>query len=744
MNKLKRIIFSIVLSILVATSSPLAALAQEANSAVEATQTQEAQTQEEQNNNPVPSPEPPVQVEQTVVEEQNPVDPQESAEAEEANEAEGIDEDDGDEQDEDDENESSTENSPEISVSSNDGNDQSNSGQIGEASIDTGDATTGAAIVNSANVSSISPTSLGSSCSVCTSGGDANISNNNNGSGSNNDATVNSDNSNNTQITNDANLGNNLNLNSVTGSNEASKNVGDSEIITGDANVYATVINSTNGTGLGLAEFNIIDNHNGDIILTLPDGAYLSTCGLCNPSDVNLQNTGNGADSQNNANANFNNTNTTTIDNDSDVINNLYLNANSGDNAADKNVGDSSIETGDANVAASLLNLLNTTLSGGVAFVVNIFGDLVGDIIFPDTVSESASAQSQPQTSLSNVANGTESNNSTTLNSTNNNTTNINNNAGIFNNLIVDASTGDNLTSSNTGGNNSIESGDIEVNTEVLNVANVTSVGDGGEPLWLILVNDMGTWTGKIIGSISGQNYAGNGFIFSTTPTGEITALNSENGAESTNNANINATNSNELNIKNNANLTNNLYIDANTGGNSASKNTGGNSEITTGDVNIAASIINFVNTVIIGRPLMVGIINVFGSWTGNAVPPGYEPEASQGAIGGTDQQVTLTNTSSSTNNSGSSSSQSSNSILSGQLSTSGQSQVSGPIAIFSNNTNNSEEENNQEGGSNQPLVFGESDDSNSTSARQLAMMATIPSLLGALLVLRKLKSRES
>ena len=79
--------------------------------------------------------------------------------------------------------------------------------------------------------------------------------------------------------------------------------------------------------------------------------------------------------------------------------------------------------------------------------------------------------------------------------------------------------------------------------------------------------------------------------------------------------------------------------IGPNTGNNQANYNTGGDSTIKTGDVNVAVSIMNFVNTNIIGRTLMLGIINVFGSWTGNAVPPGQEQQAdggnSSGSTGG-------------------------------------------------------------------------------------------------------------
>ncbi|HLA03875.1 MAG TPA: hypothetical protein VJ065_01420, partial [Patescibacteria group bacterium] len=80
--------------------------------------------------------------------------------------------------------------------------------------------------------------------------------------------------------------------------------------------------------------------------------------------------------------------------------------------------------------------------------------------------------------------------------------------------------------------------------------------------------------------------------------------------------------------------IDNNVNLTANTGGNRASYNTGGDSSIKTGDANIAASIVNFINSNIIGRTVMVGIVNVFGSWLGDAVPPGEEPDGSGNSAG--------------------------------------------------------------------------------------------------------------
>ena len=72
-------------------------------------------------------------------------------------------------------------------------------------------------------------------------------------------------------------------------------------------------------------------------------------------------------------------------------------------------------------------------------------------------------------------------------------------------------------------------------------------------------------------------------------------ASNSNTGAGSDNDAEVNISNNVTINQSNNANINNNIYVNANTGGNSASKNTGDGS-VNTGDINGSISITNDVN----------------------------------------------------------------------------------------------------------------------------------------------------
>ena len=74
------------------------------------------------------------------------------------------------------------------------------------------------------------------------------------------------------------------------------------------------------------------------------------------------------------------------------------------------------------------------------------------------------------------------------------------------------------------------------------------------------------------------------------------TAENSNTGADSTNDASVDITNDVDISSNNSANIRNSIYVNANTGGNSASQNTGDGS-VSTGDINGSVSIRNDVNS---------------------------------------------------------------------------------------------------------------------------------------------------
>lgn len=134
------------------------------------------------------------------------------------------------------------------------------------------------------------------------------------------------------------------------------------------------------------------------------------------------------------------------------------------------------------------------------------------------------------------------------------------NTAEITNNIDINANTGGNTADNNTGGDTTISTGDITGEVDILNIGNVNAAGPSSN----------------------------------TTSTTDVSIT--DNGTGSTNTVTINLSNPFNLSQNNSAEIENNVNIDANTGGNSASGNTGGSANISTGDISFATNIINCLN----------------------------------------------------------------------------------------------------------------------------------------------------
>lgn len=503
-------------------------------------------------------------------------------------------------------------------------NQTGNNQQVGDTFLKTGDANNTGNIVTSANNNqSVLPNT------ATTSPAPNSNTVSNEGNGANSQSNTNLTNSNNktTNQDNQSHVLNNLHQSSITGRNSAVDNVGDTTLATGDANVTGTVISqlNTNIDGLAVSEFNIADNYQGDYIL---DFAKHCIIGCQNFSNTQVANTNNGANSQNNANLSTLTNQNTFQQNDAQAESNLILTADSGNNDASRNTGgDTFINTGDANVAANALSLVNNNLSGQVLYgVVNVFGKLVGDIIIPKEVLQGLGVcgDCTNDVNLMNSGNGSNSQNTAEANLSTNEDLFQTNEADIQNNIIVSGTTGDNQTSLNTDGVSYVSTGDTNVDAKALNIAN--SNMNGGN-WWLVLVNQAGQWIGKIMGAPEGNQFAGSdGTQFAVNGNGDITAINNGNGSGSSNEASVNQTTDTNIQQNNTAKVTNNLQLTANTGQNKASGNTGGDSVVKTGDSNVVASLVNFVNNNITGGgKLLVTVVNVFGEWAGNLFTPDQE-----------------------------------------------------------------------------------------------------------------------
>lgn len=507
-------------------------------------------------------------------------------------------------------NTSASENTQELSTEK---SGEVSDGGMGDAEISTGDATSTALVTTNANTNLSAEASNGGSVEVVNSG---------NGPDSQNSASVAIVDDSSTNQTNSAVVVNDVGQSATTGDNSASENMGSATVETGDANTTATVITAvnTNVDGVMVSEFNVIDDHVGDIILDF-GSSCVSGCGT---GDIVLENSGNGADSENSIDVLLSDTDATFQSNDATVENNLVLDSDSGGNDANKNMAGAEIGTGDANVSASVLTFANNNIAGDIIYaIVNIFGNLIGDIIFPDSVFLSNDVRG---TDIANSGNAAGSENEIVLSEIDASAIVQFNTADIENNVIASATTGDNTADKNMGGDTSISTGDAFVTVQILNIANLNLVaGD----YWLVIVNEAGKWIGKILGAPEDSNMAVSSLLeFEIGDNGDISLANKDNGPDSTNTIVLDSESSNEINQVNNAKIVNNLDLSANTGGNTANKNMNGNVSIETGDANIIANIVNFVNNNIVGGGrLFVNIVNVFGSWLGDFVSPGYTKE---------------------------------------------------------------------------------------------------------------------
>lgn len=246
-----------------------------------------------------------------------------------------------------------------------------------------------------------------------------------NGSHSNNDVDVNLDNNVDVNQSNYANIDNNIDVDASTGNNDANDNTnGDVNIDTGNANVNVDVQNIANKNVAS------VDN--------------------CCQGNFNIDIAGNGTDSDNNVDLNVDNDVDLDQDNYADFDNDIDADARTGGNDANDNTGGSvRIDTGNANVDASVMNTANynsARIGGGEGN-----GGLVSARI---------------------LGNGSHSDNNIDLDFDNNVDVNQDNYADFDNDLWLDATTGYNDANDNTGGDVEIDTGDADVNVEVDNLAN--------------------------------------------------------------------------------------------------------------------------------------------------------------------------------------------------------------------------------------------------------------------------------
>ncbi len=261
---------------------------------------------------------------------------------------------------------------------------------------------------------------------------------------------------------------------------------------------------------------------------------------------TNLTDTGNGADSTNILTQNVNTTTSVVQSNTANITNDISVNTESGDNTASKNTGgNTTISTGDSVAVVNLLTAANVNK----ALVTGCETCNSGD------------------TNLATSGNGADSQNTTTLNSVNTNSVFQNNDATLTNNVNAHLESGDNTASKNTGGT---AGGNVTIMT--------------GDSLGQVNITNRANANLAQIGTTGG------------TAGGTINLADTGNGADSNNIVTLNHNLTNMIVQGNAAWLHNNVDIYAESGDNTASKNTGNNTTIDTGMSSVTTNVDNAVN----------------------------------------------------------------------------------------------------------------------------------------------------
>lgn len=240
-----------------------------------------------------------------------------------------------------------------------------------------------------------------------------------------------------------------------------------------------------------------------------------------------------GANSTNTAKTEHENKIKVKNENKTDVKNDAYVKANTGHNSADKNTGDGSVDTGDIDVTLDIAAVLG--FEDGLDIDLSDF-DL--------TVSNDTTGFNSENDAIAKLKNK--------IDIRNENSTKLNNK------LKADLNTGHNSADKNTG-NGTVNTGDVSFG------------GDWGSDI---------VFGGSGLGSLS--------------LNGSASASNSNTGASSSNTAKAEVKNDVKVENKNKTDINNCINIKANTGQNSADKNTGDGSVSTgdiTGELNLSTTI---------------------------------------------------------------------------------------------------------------------------------------------------------
>jgi hypothetical protein len=400
------------------------------------------------------------------------------------------------------------------------------------------------------------------------------------GPGSTSGSTLNG--SNNTAVNNNTSAAMNNTITSVagTGSSLVLGNTTAGGAATGNAQDITNVVNmlqsSSNalGTASNLIVFqkDINGDVNGDLLL---DPNML---GLVQPAS--------------NSNVGLDNTLTVNTSTDASINNNINLAANTGDATVANNTTAGDAQTGTATAVANVVNMINSIITSGKSFlgIININGNLNGDILLPPDFVDQLLAANVPTVTLTVPV----STNTDSTGLTDTTTVHNTNNLGINNTVTASATSGSaDVTGNTTGG--TARTGQATTKVTAFNLTGSQVIGANA---LLVFVNVQGQWVGMIVNAPNGTTAAGLG--------GDIT------------NNTVAADNDTTVNNNVTEQINNTITVNARSGDALVHNNTtGGNA--TSGDARTAVNLFNVENSSLAFTGWFgLLFINVFGTWHGS------------------------------------------------------------------------------------------------------------------------------
>jgi hypothetical protein len=308
------------------------------------------------------------------------------------------------------------------------------------------------------------------------------------------------------------------------------------------------------------------------------------------------------------------------------VTNSVIVRASTGGNSA-SSTSDANIDTGDAYAAANVVNLVNTNIVNSSYLLVafNNFGDLVENVTLPgadffDRLFASGFASSTMNSSTYDVVNE----NDATLTGTTTATADTGNNIASTTDAIATSTSA--TSTPDAAGSAQVETGNAVSSSHAFNQVNTTGVG--GTAVFLMF-RVAGNWTGHVVGLPDGlveqdMEEGGDRIISfvsrgaTSTPAGQL--------LQEYNSSHFLAA------ATSSASVENDIDVAASTGGNSATTENG-TSTIHTGNAYSSASVVNLINTNIVGQNWIFGVFNVLGNMSGNIVFGGSPILAVDGSV---------------------------------------------------------------------------------------------------------------